>query len=105
MVDPRSGIRGRAWDNNEEEMLVGVGVFELIKREEGEKMGISGSSGSKQDEEEDGDYEYKVQFVTSTTTTTHLHPCHGANTCAFAAILANQGCSRGGGVGDCLITR
>ncbi|RLN30480.1 hypothetical protein C2845_PM05G11120 [Panicum miliaceum] len=67
-ADPRSGSQGEGHeDHEEEEMVVGVGVFGSIGREEGEKMGIGGGSGS--EKEEDGDYEQEAQLLSSATTT------------------------------------
>ena len=68
-ADPRSGSQGEGReDDDEEEMVVGVGVFGSIGREEGEKMGIGGGCGS-EEEEEDGDDGREAQLVSSATTT------------------------------------
>uniref|UniRef100_K3Z6U7 Uncharacterized protein n=1 Tax=Setaria italica TaxID=4555 RepID=K3Z6U7_SETIT len=53
--------------DDDEEMVVGVGVFGSIGREEGEKMGISGD-GDKQEEDDDKE-EREAQLVSSATTT------------------------------------
>ncbi|PVH61719.1 hypothetical protein PAHAL_3G102400 [Panicum hallii] len=68
-ADPRSGSQGEGHeDDEEEEMVVGVGVFGSIGREEGEKLGIGSGCGSEK-EEEDGDDEREAQLVSSATTT------------------------------------
>ncbi|CAN6326541.1 unnamed protein product [Urochloa humidicola] len=68
-ADPRSGSKGemRGDEEEEEEMVVGIGVFGSIGREEGEKMmGIGGGDGEKEDDEEK---EREAQLVSSATTT------------------------------------
>ncbi|CAN6336175.1 unnamed protein product [Urochloa humidicola] len=64
-ADPRSWTKGEERDEEDEETVVGVGVFGSIGREEGEKMGITGGGGEKEDEEE----EREAQLVSSATTT------------------------------------
>ncbi|CAN6358384.1 unnamed protein product [Urochloa humidicola] len=67
-ADPSSGGKGELGheDDDEEEMVVGVGVFGSIGREEGEKMmGIGGGDGEKGEEDEEGE----AQLVSSATTT------------------------------------
>ncbi|CAL4895917.1 unnamed protein product [Urochloa decumbens] len=70
-ADPnlRSGGKGEGHDveDDEEEMVVGVGVFGSIGREEGEKkMGIGGCGEEVEEEDEE---EREAQLVSSATTT------------------------------------